>query len=243
MAARRGRKLSRAYLPTIRSTLCAEDPVRKGLLFAGTERAVHVSFNDGDNWHPLRLNMPATSIRDLVVHNDDVVVGTHGRSFWILDDVTPLRQINADVTEAEAFLFKPQIAYRVRNNLNTDTPLPPEEPGGKNPPDGAILNYFLKGDAKTVTLEVFDAKDKLVRRCSSSRIKSSRWMRKPWRFPRTGYVHRKSCRPNRECINSLGQCIIRRSKKPRAVLWHGGGVSRYAGRTRQGPGSIRAIIR
>jgi photosystem II stability/assembly factor-like uncharacterized protein len=145
-----------------------EDPIRKGLLFAGTEHAVYVSFNDGDDWHPLRLNMPATSIRDLVVHNDDVVVGTHGRSFWILDDVTPLRQINAGVAGADAFLFKPQLAYRVRNNLNTDTPLPPEEPGGKNPPDGAILDYYLKSDAQAVRLEIFDRKNELVRRYSSS---------------------------------------------------------------------------
>jgi hypothetical protein len=145
-----------------------EDPVRKGLLFAGTERAVYVSFNDGEDWYPLRLNMPATSIRDLVVHNDDVVVGSHGRSFWILDDITPLRQIDTQLADREAFLFKPQLAYRVRNNLNTDTPLPPEEPGGKNPPDGAILNYFLKGDAKTVVLEIFNSKDQLVRRYSSA---------------------------------------------------------------------------
>jgi photosystem II stability/assembly factor-like uncharacterized protein/lysophospholipase L1-like esterase len=145
-----------------------EDPIRKGLLFAGTERAVYVSFNDGDDWQPLRLNMPATSIRDLVVHNDDVVVGTHGRSFWILDDITPLRQMSAEVAAADAFLFKPQLAYRVRNNLNTDTPLPPEEPGGKNPPDGAILNYFLKADAKTVALEIFDQSNKLVRRYAST---------------------------------------------------------------------------
>lgn len=145
-----------------------EDPIRKGLLFAGTERAVYVSFNDGDDWQPLRLNMPATSIRDLVIHNDDVVVGTHGRSFWILDDITPLRQLNAEVANADAFLFKPQLAYRVRNNLNTDTPLPPEEPGGKNPPDGAILNYILKTDAETVSLEVFDGRNKLVRRLSSA---------------------------------------------------------------------------
>jgi photosystem II stability/assembly factor-like uncharacterized protein len=177
-----------------------EDPVRKGLLYAGSERAVYVSFNDGDEWHPLRLNMPATSIRDLVVHNDDVVVGTHGRSFWILDDITPLRQINAEVAEADAFLFKPQLAHRVRNNLNTDTPLPPEEPGGKNPPDGAILNYFLKSDAKTVALEILDAKDKLVRRYSSAdKIESvdedslaipTYWIRPPQILSAKGGMHR-----------------------------------------------------
>ncbi len=146
-----------------------EDPVRKGLLFAGTERAVYVSLNDGDDWQSLRLNMPASSIRDLVIHNDDVVVGTHGRSFWILDDITPLRQINEQVAAAEAYLFQPEFAYRVKRNVNTDTPLPPEEPAGKNPPDGAIINYYLKSDASgPITLEIFDDKNQLVRRFSSA---------------------------------------------------------------------------
>ncbi len=146
-----------------------EDPVRRGLLFCGTERAVYVSFNDGDDWQPLRLNMPASSIRDLVIHGDDVVVGTHGRSFWILDDITPLRQINEQVAFSDAFLFKPQQAYRVRWNMNTDTPLPQEEPAGKNPPDGAIVNYYLKSAATgPVTLEVFDKAGELVRRFSST---------------------------------------------------------------------------
>jgi photosystem II stability/assembly factor-like uncharacterized protein len=145
-----------------------EDPVRKGLLFCGTERAVYVSFNDGDDWQPLRLNMPATSIRDLVVHDDDVVVGTHGRSFWILDDVTPLRQLDATVAAASVHLYSPQVTYRVKWNLNADTPLPPEEPGGTNPPDGAIINYYLgKAASGPVTLEIFDDKDKLVRRYAS----------------------------------------------------------------------------
>jgi photosystem II stability/assembly factor-like uncharacterized protein len=146
-----------------------EDPMRRGLLFAGSERAVFVSFNDGDDWQPLRLNMPATSIRDLVIHGDDVVVGTHGRSFWILDDITPLRQINALVASAQVTLYRPQTAYRVRWNLNTDTPLPPEEPAGNNPPDGAIINYQLKLSAiAPVTLEILDAKEKIVRRYSSN---------------------------------------------------------------------------
>jgi hypothetical protein len=145
-----------------------EDPVRKGLLYCGTEQAVFVSFDDGDHWQSLRLNMPATSIRDLVIHDDDLVVGTHGRSFWILDDVTPLRQINAKVAEAPAHLFRPERAYRVRWDVNTDTPLPPEEPAGENPPDGAILNYCLK-DKPTgpVVLAIYDKDGKLVRRFSS----------------------------------------------------------------------------
>ncbi|MDE3246320.1 MAG: glycoside hydrolase, partial [Acidobacteriota bacterium] len=125
-----------------------EDPERQGLLFAGTEQAVYVSFDDGGHWQTLRQNMPATSIRDLVIHGDDIVVGTHGRSFWILDDITPLRQLNPDTTKSPAFLFNPQVATRVRWNMNTDTPLPPEEPVGQNPPDGAVFDYWLREDVK-----------------------------------------------------------------------------------------------
>src|SRR6185369_3049432 len=124
-----------------------EDPQRRGLLFAGTEVAVFASLDNGDHWQPLRLNMPATSIRDLVVHNDDIVVGTHGRSFWILDDITPLRQLTNQIVTAPSHLFAPQVAYRVKRNVNSDTPLPPEEPVGQNPPDGAIINYYLKENA------------------------------------------------------------------------------------------------
>jgi photosystem II stability/assembly factor-like uncharacterized protein len=145
-----------------------EDPVRKGLLYAGTELAVFVSFNDGDNWQPLRLNMPAISIRDLVIHENDLVVGTHGRGFWILDDIAPLRQMSAEIATSSAHLFVPSAAYRVRRSQNTDTPLPPEEPAGQNPPDGAIVYYYLKTAAtEPVTIEIFDATKKLVRRYSS----------------------------------------------------------------------------
>lgn len=145
-----------------------EDPQRKGLLFAGTEQAVFVSFDDGENWQPLRLNMPATSIRDLVIKDDDIVVGTHGRGFWILDDITPLRQLDDKIASADAHLFKPQTAIRVRRSLNTDTPIPPEEPMGENPPDGAILNYWLKADAKEVTLEILGKQGRVLRRYSSA---------------------------------------------------------------------------
>jgi photosystem II stability/assembly factor-like uncharacterized protein len=145
-----------------------EDSRRKGLLFAGSERAVWVSFNDGDDWEPLRLNMPATSIRDLTIHEDDLVAGTHGRSFWILDDITPLRQASAAIANSDAHLFKPQTAMRVRWNKNTDTPLPPEEPAGQNPPDGAILYYYLKNASDSIVIEVLDAAGKLVRHYSSA---------------------------------------------------------------------------
>jgi photosystem II stability/assembly factor-like uncharacterized protein len=145
-----------------------EDPVRRGLLFAGTEQAVHVSFDDGESWQPLRLNMPATSIRDLVVKDDDLVVGTHGRSFWILDDITPLRQLTPAAMLEPAVLFRPQEARRFRWNKNTDTPLPPEEPAGQNPPDGAILHYLLKTPAAgSVRLEVLDGAGAVVRKYQS----------------------------------------------------------------------------
>jgi photosystem II stability/assembly factor-like uncharacterized protein len=146
-----------------------EDPKRKGLLYAGTEREVYVSFDDGDHWQSLRLNMAPSSVRDLIVKDDDLAVATHGRGFWILDDITPLRQIDAKVAEAEAFLFRPTTAIRVRWNMNTDTPLPPDEPAGQNPPEGAIINYYLKSASpEAVTLEIFDAAGKFVRRYSSS---------------------------------------------------------------------------
>jgi len=153
-----------------------EDPIRKGLLFAGSENAVYVSFDDGENWQSLRLNMPPTSIRDLVIKDDDLVLGTHGRGFWILDDITPLRQINKNLTAEKAILFKPQQALRVRWNMNTDTPMPQEEPGGQNPPDGAILDYYLADNISSeVTLEIFDAAQKSVRKFSS--------LDKPYKIP------------------------------------------------------------
>ena len=151
------------------SNVVREDPVHKGLLFAGTEGSVYVSFNDGDDWQPLQLNLPHTSMRDLAIHGDDLIVATHGRSFWILDDITPLRQLNAEVAKESAHLFAPQTAIRFRWNRNPDTPLPPEFPAGKNPPDGAILDYVLTSSAKeTVTLEILDAQGRLVRRFSSA---------------------------------------------------------------------------
>jgi len=146
-----------------------EDPLCKGLLFAGTETAVYVSFNDGGLWQPLRLNMPATSIRDLVIKDNDLVIATHGRSFWILDDITSLRHLAKAKSNRQTVLFETGFAYRVRWNMNTDTPLPQEEPAGQNPPDGAIIDYYLKNDATSViSLEVYDAAGKLVRTYKSN---------------------------------------------------------------------------
>jgi photosystem II stability/assembly factor-like uncharacterized protein len=146
-----------------------EDPARKGLLFAGTESAVWVSFDDGGHWQSLQQNLPHTSMRDLWIHDNDLIVGTHGRSFWILDDITPLRQITASIEHSNATLFKPEPAIRVRRDTNPDTPLPPDEPVGQNPPDGANIDYYLSQPANgPVTIEVLDASGKLVRRYSST---------------------------------------------------------------------------
>ena len=146
-----------------------EDPVRKGLLFAGTENSVWVSFDDGDHWQSLQLNLPHTSMRDLWIHGDDLIVATHGRSFWILDDIAPLREALNSFAGEEAHLFPPAPAYRVQRDTNTDTPLPPDEPAAANPPDGAVIDYYLARNASTpVTLEILDARGQLVRSFSSA---------------------------------------------------------------------------
>jgi photosystem II stability/assembly factor-like uncharacterized protein len=146
-----------------------EDPVRKGLLFAGTENSVWVSFDEGDHWQSLQLNLPHTAMRDLWIHDNDLIVATHGRSFWILDDIAPLREAADSRGKSEARLFTLAPAYRVRRDTNTDTPIPPDEPAGANPPDGAVIDYYLAQPASgPVTVEVLDAKDQLVRSYSSA---------------------------------------------------------------------------
>src|SRR6266436_3733611 len=145
-----------------------EDPARKGLLYAGTETGVYVSFDGGEHWQSLRLNMPVVAIHDLAIEQDDLVAATYGRAFWILDDVTPLRQLDGRSAPSRAHLFAPRTAIRVRRDENQDTPLPPEVPAGKNPPDGAVLNYFLPTKPVTdIQLEIRDAEGRLVHSHSS----------------------------------------------------------------------------
>ncbi len=149
-----------------------EDPVKPGLLYAGTELGVYVSFDDGDHWQPLQLNLPTTSIRDLTVHHDaysdDLVIATHGRAFWVLDDIAALRQVDA-VGAATAALFKPATAVRMHLPFFTGTPLQDDEPKAPNPPDGAVLDYYLKDAASDpVTLDIVDASGKTVRHFSSA---------------------------------------------------------------------------
>lgn len=155
-----------AGLPDDPINAVREDPQTEGLLFASSERSVYVSFDDGEFWQPLRLNMPATSVRDIIIKDNDLVAATHGRGFWILDDISPLRQL-AKSDRGKPVLFKPGLATRVRWNTNTDTPLPPEEPAGENPPDGAIIYYYLPGNAKSVALSISDKSGNVLRQYSS----------------------------------------------------------------------------
>jgi photosystem II stability/assembly factor-like uncharacterized protein len=155
---------SGAVINTVR-----EDPKRRGFLAAGSETQVWFSLDDGDHWHSLRLNMPATSIRDLIFKDDDIAVGTHGRGFWILDDITALRQWSDKAANDAVTLFRPALATRVRYGMYPDTPVPPDEPMAENPPDGAIVDYYLKAPVSgPVTLDILGDKGRVIRTYSST---------------------------------------------------------------------------
>jgi hypothetical protein len=154
-----------AYVHAVR-----EDPKKRGLLYAGTELGVFVSFDDGGHWQPLKLNLPPSPIHDLLVKDDDLVVATHGRSFWVLDDVTPLRQANTQSAQAEMILYQPQTALRLHYPEEFDK----RQPVGDNPPAGAIIDYYLKAAPQgEVTLDILDARGKVVRHLSSKEKKDS----------------------------------------------------------------------
>jgi photosystem II stability/assembly factor-like uncharacterized protein len=174
-----------------------EDTQRKGLLFAGTELGAYVSFDDGDHWQPLQLNLPFASVRDITIHGDDLAIATFGRSFWILDDITLLRQIDTPIA-ATARLYKPATAVRIDNDVFLGTPLPPEEPTAQNPPDGAILDYYLPSTSSHLKLEVYDSAGKLVRQYVSGRKPekraavpiADRWIAKPIVLENAAGAHR-----------------------------------------------------
>ena len=150
------------YLQTVK-----EDTERKGLLFAGTELGVFVSFNDGDLWQPLQLNLPSVSMRDLEIHDNDLIVATHGRGFWVLDDITPLRQITDEVVKSN-FLFRPAGAYILPPPSENGTPQPRDEPLAENQPNGAIIDYYLKSAGNgAVTLEILNPAGEMIRKFSS----------------------------------------------------------------------------
>ncbi|MGH8279420.1 MAG: WD40/YVTN/BNR-like repeat-containing protein [Gammaproteobacteria bacterium] len=147
-----------------------EDPHKRGLLFAGTETSVYVSFDNGGHWQSLRLNLPTTSYRDLKIHDNDLIAGTYGRAIWILDDMTPLEQMRAEIASQPAHLFRPAPAVRVQFSVNQDTPFPVEVPHAKNPPQGAVIDYYLAEAAHSVQLQVFDASGNRVRNYSNAPI-------------------------------------------------------------------------
>ena len=153
-----------AYLHTIK-----EDPRRKGLLFTGSERGAFVSFDDGDNWQSLQLNLPVTSVRDFEVHGSDLIVATHGRGFWMIDDIGVLRQLGAEVTAADAYLFKPSEAIMLIQGDDNGTPTQKDEPQVPTPPSGAIIDYYLKAASTgATTLEIVDASGTAVASYSSA---------------------------------------------------------------------------
>lgn len=174
-----------------------QDPQKQNLLFAGTERGVYVSFDEGDHWQPLQLNLPVASVRDLDIHGDDLVIATHGRGFWILDNITPLRQVSSQTAAQLVTLFEPETAVRVDNDIFLGTPLPPEVPTAKNPPDGAMIDYYLSSGAHEVTLDIYNAR-KLVRHITSREKPPSypplpiaeRWLPKPSLLGTTPGMHR-----------------------------------------------------
>jgi photosystem II stability/assembly factor-like uncharacterized protein len=152
-----------AYLNSIK-----EDPSRQGLLYAATELGVAVSFDDAGHWQPLQLNLPVVSVRDLTIHGDDLVIATHGRGFWILDNITPLWQVDQRTADTDVVLYRPAAAVRMNPEGFFGTPLPPEEPQARNPPDGAIVDFYLKAaPAGDVTLDILDAKGEVLRSYSS----------------------------------------------------------------------------
>jgi len=175
-----------------------EDTEQRNLLFAGTEFGIYVSFDGGDNWQPLQLNLPVSSIRDMNVNGGDLIVATHGRSFWVLDDFAPLRQVAAAQKE-RAYLYAPPAAVRVDNDGFLGTPLPPEEPQASNPPNGAIVDYYLRSDATKVSLQILDAQGHVLRHFSSQDKPSikrpllpiaERWFPKPQVLATDGGEHR-----------------------------------------------------
>jgi hypothetical protein len=172
-----------------------EDAVRRGLLFAGTERGAFVSLDDGDHWQPLQLNLPATSVRDFAVYRNDLIVATHGRGFWVIDDIGPLRQLDEAVLAADAFLFQPADVSYLPQGSDNGTPVQKDEPQAANPPDGAILDYYLRGaPVGAVTLEILDAGGAVVRTFSSD-APAQPAAGRPGAIPRTSPLWRAAAEP------------------------------------------------
>jgi photosystem II stability/assembly factor-like uncharacterized protein len=176
------------------------DRKQKGLLYAGTNRSIYVSFDDGERWQPLRPGFPTTWVRDLLAHHDDLIAATQGRGIWVLDDVSPLRAIAAGLTREPVALVPPASTVRMRSSENHDTPPPPETPLGQNPPTGAVLDYWLASPAHgAVVLRITDGQGMLVREFRSSDPPESlqtdvyfdpAWLKPSARLATTAGMHR-----------------------------------------------------
>jgi hypothetical protein len=173
------------------------------LLYAGTEDGVYISFNNGDEWQSLQLNLPNVSVRDLALQNGDLVAATFGRGFWILDDLSPLQQLQAPMAVGPDRLFWPKAAFRLRRAVISDTPMPPEIPAGTNPPAGAVLDYTLqRKPAAPIKLTIYDSQGELVRQFSSAPLPESEmrpikwptfadyWMANPHPLPANAGLNR-----------------------------------------------------
>lgn len=177
-----------------------EDPKRRGLLFAGTERSIFISFDDGDNWQSLQLNLPTTSVRDIEIHGDDAVLATHGRGFWVLDDIGSIRQLNAATAQSAIVLFKPTDTFAIVQGGDNGTPWQKDEPQAENAPVGAQIDYYLKSAATgPVVIDILDTAGKVVRSYSSAaaaaapvtpQTVSSLWVRPPATVPTSAGMHR-----------------------------------------------------
>ena len=184
------------YVQTVK-----EDPHRRGLLFTGTERSVFVSFDDGDHWQSLQLNLPPASMRDIAVHADDLIVGTHGRGFWVIDNITALRQLSDEVAKSSAYLFQPADAYLLTPGNDNGTPMPRDEPIAENPPFGAMIDYYLRSNVSgPVTIDIVDPGGDVVRKYSSEDKPApvnletlnipAYWVRPPETLSTTAGMHR-----------------------------------------------------
>jgi hypothetical protein len=199
------RRITNGLPPGVYVHVVREDPVRRGLLVAGTERGAFVSLDDGDSWQPLQLNLPVTSVRDFEIYGTDLIVATHGRGIWVVDDVSPLRQMDDTILKSDVYLFKPADVVNVLQGDDNGTPLQKDEPQAPNPPSGAAIDYYLRSAAAgPVTLDILDAGGTVVHAFTSEPQRqpaparadsglprvSPLWETAPEPLPKTAGVHR-----------------------------------------------------
>jgi len=237
-----------------------EDPRRRGMLVAGTERGAYVSFNDGDEWQPLQLNLPVTSVRDFEFYENDLIVGTHGRGIWVLDDISPLRQLTEAVAASDVFLFRPADAIDWTATGDNGTPLQKDEPQAPNPPDGVFIDYWLKrAPSQPVTLEILDSAGTVLHTFSSApgQVPQGRrrrggttggiptvsplWQSTPEPFSATAGLHRVAWIPISDPVSPAAP-VPDGEVRPRSMPIHGALTARLTvdGRTYTQPFSVRA---